>query len=204
MQEMYKFLKRILDIIFSVLVILIILIPSLFLLLTIYLDTNLMPFYKQKRIGFHDKDFDIYKFRTMKKTKNCKDIHYEITEFGMILRKSSIDELPQVFNILIGKMSFIGPRPLLEKDVAIIYNEFNYSNMYIVKPGITGLAQVNGRKNISYEDRIKYNECYANNFSLKLDIEIVYKTIILIFSDFKHLINVKKYIRKENIDGKIL
>ena len=134
-------------------------------------------FFIQLRPGKNKKTFKIYKFRTMINDANLTD-EERITSFGKFLRKSSIDELPQLFNVLMGDMSLIGPRPLL-----IEYND-HYSQeqnkRFNIKPGISGLAQVKGRNTLSWDEKFKLDVYYVNNVSFLMDLKIFFKTILVI------------------------
>ena len=199
---LYKFTKRIIDIIGSIIGILI-LIPTA---LIIYLARKVLKedkgplFYEQLRYGKNGKVFRLYKFRSMcigadKKLKEYLENNDEareefekthklqndprITKIGNFLRKSSLDELPQMINILKGDMSFVGPRPVVEKEV----EEYgtNKDKFLSVRPGLTGYWQVNGRSNTTYEERMKMELYYVDNCSLWLDIKIFFKTFITVF-----------------------
>lgn len=141
------------------------------------------PFFLQERIGKDCKKFKIIKFRTMIKNdgkimtqKNDK----RITKIGKSLRKYSIDEIPQLINILKGEMSFIGPRPDVYSNLKNYTNEKRYK--YKAMPGITGLSQVNGRSILTVEEKLKYDHFYVDNFSLLLDIKIIFKTIYIVIN----------------------
>ena len=199
---LYNFTKRIIDIIGSIIGILI-LIPTT---LIIYLARKVLKedkgplFYEQLRYGKNGKVFRLYKFRSMcigadKKLKKYLENNDEareefekthklqndprITKIGNFLRKSSLDELPQMINILKGDMSFVGPRPVVEKEV----EEYgaNKDKFLSVRPGLTGYWQVNGRSNTTYEERMKMELYYVDNCSLWLDIKIFFKTFITVF-----------------------
>lgn len=177
-------MKRFLDLLFAL--ILIILFSPLFLIITILikLDSPGPVFFRQNRIGRLNKKFIIYKFRTMR-IDAPKDIpthlfdnpHEYITRVGKFLRKTSLDELPQLINILKGEMSFIGPRPAL-------YNQYDLiklrteKGIHILTPGITGWAQVNGRDEITIEEKVSLDEYYYTNRSLSVEIKILLKTLI--------------------------
>ena len=180
---MYKdYIKPLLDRVVA-LIALIICLPALVLIsfLIIIID-NTQPFFVQYRPGKHEKIFKLIKFRTMTNQKdlsgNLLDDHHRTTKLGKFLRKTSLDELPELLNILIGDMSFVGPRPLL-----IEYLE-KYSPdqrmRHTVKPGITGLAQVSGRNRLSWEEKFDLDLKYIKNLSLKNDIFIILKTFIVI------------------------
>jgi len=162
--------------------ILIILSPIFLLVaLAIIIDDKFPVFFCQKRIGLNNKIFWIYKFRTMKKetpdipTHLVNDVQSFNTKIGQFLRKSSIDELPQLINIINGDMTFIGPRPALhnQKDLIALRIEKGVNKL---KPGITGWAQVNGRDNLSISDKVALDEYYLNNKSFWLNIKILFMT----------------------------
>lgn len=194
-KNFYFFIKRYFDILISIFGI-IILIPIAFIVKIIYLinkDYNSI-IYKQNRIGKNGKIIKIYKIRTMipnaesykftdmQKKEFLENYKLEndprITKIGSFLRKTSLDELPQFINILKGEMSLVGPRP-------VVLNELEkYGDMkklfLSITPGLTGYWQANGRSNITYNERIKMELYYINNFSLLLDIKIIFKTIIVV------------------------
>ncbi len=138
------------------------------------------PFlFKQTRPGKHNKPFVIYKFRTMTDEKNedgsLADDGVRLTPFGRFLRKTSLDELPEFWNVIKGDMSFVGPRPLLMEYVQLYSEE--QARRGEVRPGITGWAQVKGRNAISWEDKFKLDVWYVDNMSMWLDIKILLMTI---------------------------
>ena len=185
---MYRhFLKRFFDILFSSLLIIFLLTLLIFLYLLIYIISKSNPIFTQERIGLQGSKFKIYKFKTMLEKYDENNILLPDIErtywLGDILRKLSIDELPQFYNILCGQMSFIGPRPLLPRYVPL-YNSFQ-NRRHEVKPGITGLAQVKGRNNTTWDIRFMNDIYYVDNLSFILDIKIFINTIIkvLIFSN---------------------
>ena len=180
---MYSFFKRLLDIVLS-LTALIVLAPLLLVLaLLVKLDSPGPAFFKQKRVGRNEKLFDIYKFRSMYTsaprdvaTSELQNAESHITRVGRVLRKTSLDELPQLFNVLKGEMSLIGPRPLVpnEKDIHELRRE---KGAYRVRPGITGWAQVNGyRGDTSITKRIECDLYYIENWTLLLDFKILFLT----------------------------
>ena len=114
-------------------------------------------------------------------SNNLKDPNLYITKFGKKLRKYSIDELPQIINILLGDMSFVGPRPSLDNQLDLIEKR-DLHNIHILKPGLTGLAQINGRDNLSLDKKVEFDNFYLLNQSLLLDVKILFKTIILVFN----------------------
>lgn len=181
---MYKrFFKRFFDIIISFFAI-IILSPLFIIISIIVLFFMGWPIvFKQPRPGKNEKIFNMYKFRTMTNKKDKKGNllpdDKRLTKFGKFLRKTSIDELPELFCILFGKMSFVGPRPLLVEYLSYYTEEEHHR--HDVRPGLTGLAQVNGRNLLSWDDKFKKDLEYVNNISFTLDVKIFFKTIITVF-----------------------
>lgn len=181
---MYKFiLKRSFDFLISLIGLLFIF-PILLVVgvLLLYIN-NGKPFFFQKRPGKDEKVFQIIKFKTMtdKKDNNGSLLSDadRLTNVGKFVRKTSIDELPQLINVLKGDMSLIGPRPLLVEYLSRYSEE--QKKRHNVKPGITGWAQVNGRNTISWDDKFKLDVWYVDNISLKLDLRIFIKTIRKVF-----------------------
>lgn len=175
-----KFFKRFLDVILSLLA-LVILSPVLLILMllgAVIMKGN--PFFTQKRPGKNEKIFNLIKFRTMtcEKDENGKLLPdaQRMTRYGRILRRTSLDELPELINILVGDMSIVGPRPLLVKYLPR-YNE-EQRRRHDVRPGLTGYAQVNGRNAISWEERFKLDIEYINNITFLGDVKILWKTVI--------------------------
>lgn len=182
-------IKRVFDILVSFELILLAFVPSLLISLIIVLDSRGPVFFKQERIGKNKKVFKMLKFRSMKVNSESKGVYEQkndsrITKFGKFLRKTSLDELPQILNIFIGQMSFIGPRPpLTYHPWTIDKYDSEQIRMFNVRPGITGWAQVNGRKNVEWNARIKLNVWYVDNCDLFLDLKIFFKTIGAVFSN---------------------
>ena len=179
-----KFIKRFLDIVLA-LILLIFLSPIyLILILTLYIVQGRPIFFTQTRLGLNGKKFNMYKFRTMTLTrKNLElnsNIQNEITTIGRILRIMSLDELPQVFNILKGDMSFIGPRPWIPEIYDYLPNESK--KRLNVLPGLTGSAQVNGRNGINMDKKVELDLLYINNISFAMDVYIFFRTFYCIFS----------------------
>jgi O-antigen biosynthesis protein WbqP len=178
-------MKRIFD--FTVSLLLIILSSPVFLIvaLIVLIDSGHPVIFKQYRVGKGNKLFYIYKFRTMRvntrnaSTDDLNEAEQAITKSGRILRKTSLDELPQLFNVLTGKMSFVGPRPLIpeEKEIRRIRKEYN---VYSVRPGITGLAQVNGRDMLTAEEKALFDKEYVEKQSFMLDMKILFKTVLVV------------------------
>lgn len=189
---MYKlFFKRAIDLILSIIGITILAVPMLIIAIIIKIDSPGPVFFKQKRIGRKGKEFTIYKFRTM-----CVGAEHmgsgvysnnddpRVTKVGNFLRKSSLDELPQFFNTLFGTMSFVGPRPPLTYHPWPIdqYTE-EQRRMFEVRPGITGWAQINGRKGVEWNQRIRLNVWYVEHVSFFLDMKILWRTVWKVFSN---------------------
>lgn len=175
-----KIIKRLLDVTIS-LGLLVMLSPVFIILTFLLLLLNKgTPFFFQDRPGFKEKKILIIKFKTMNEKKgkdgNLLSDRERLTKFGQILRKTSLDELPQLINVLKGDMSLIGPRPLLFKYIDLYSTE--QRRRHDVKPGITGLAQVNGRNGISWEKKFEYDLYYVNNNSFWLDLKITWLTIL--------------------------
>ena len=180
-EAMYKnFIKRILDIILSFLALVIL---SPLLILTAFLiriKLGAPVFFKQLRPGKNEKIFGILKFRTMTDAKdengNLLPDEIRLTRFGQFLRSTSIDELPELLNILNGDMSIVGPRPLL-----VQYLERYKKHRHDVKPGLTGLAQVNGRNGITWEEKFHYDLEYVKNITFYGDCKIIFQTVMKVF-----------------------
>lgn len=175
-----KYLKRILDFILAFLLVIIFSPILLLVFLVLFLNFNEPVFFLQVRVGLDNKLFSVYKFRTMKSmpTSDIVDISKDssrLTIFGSFLRKTSLDELPQLFNVLNGDMSLVGPRPLLVEYLPL-YNKIQ-ARRHQIRPGITGWAQVNGRNTISWEKKFEYDVWYVDNCSFLLDIKILLYTI---------------------------
>lgn len=179
-----KYIKRCLDIIFA-LCLIIVASPLLFIV-AILVRTKLGTpiIFRQERPGFDNKVFTLYKFRTMTDAVdadgNLLPDAQRLTKFGQMLRATSMDELPEFFNILFGHMSFVGPRPLL-KNYVKLYNP-RQMRRHEVLPGLTGLAQVNGRNAISWEEKFEFDIEYVENISLLLDLKIVFLTVLKVLS----------------------
>ena len=177
---MYKhFFKRFLDFILSLVAIIVL--SPVFLVVAILVRTKLGSpvLFTQDRPGKNEKIFKMYKFRSMtsETDENGKLLPDDVrlTAFGKKLRFTSLDELPELFNILKGDMSIVGPRPLLVKYLPR-YNEFQ-KHRHDVRPGLTGWAQVNGRNTISWEDKFKYDVEYTQKYSFGIDVKIIFMTI---------------------------
>lgn len=184
---MYRVIKRFLDFIISFMAICGLSWLLIIIALFIKLEDGGNILFKQKRIGLNKKEFYIYKFRTMK-TTTPKDVPTHllenpdsyITAIGKFLRKSSMDELPQLFNILKGEMSIVGPRPALWSQFDLIAERDKYGANNVV-PGLTGWAQVNGRDELPIPVKSKYDGEYVKKMSLLFDIYIIIKTVVSVF-----------------------
>ncbi len=174
-----KYIKRTLDLILSLMA-LIVLMP-LMIIIGILVRINLGSpiIFKQKRPGKNEKIFTLYKFRTMTDKRdidgNLLPDEYRLTKFGKFLRSTSLDELPELINIIKGDMAIVGPRPLLVEYLPYYTEEEKHR--HDVRPGLTGLAQVNGRNAISWEEKLKYDTEYIKEISFYSDLKIIFKTI---------------------------
>ena len=179
----YKYMKRILDIIFSILSLILFSWLFLLIILLIKLTSKGPLFFVQKRIGLHKKEFNMIKFRTMRidapkdtPTHLLIDPHQYITPIGRFLRATSLDELPQLFHILKGDMSIVGPRPALWNQFDLIQERDRYG-ANDVRPGLTGWAQVNGRDELPIPVKAKYDGEYITKVSFWFDVKCMLKTI---------------------------
>lgn len=180
---MYLIIKRFLDFTLSLIGILVLSPFLLLLVILIKLDSPGPVLFKQKRVGIHKSYFQIYKFRTMRidtpndcPTHLLADPDYWITKVGRFLRKTSLDELPQIWNIFVGEMSIIGPRPALwnQEDLIALRDKYGVNNLV---PGLTGWAQINGRDELPIAVKAKLDGEYAKRLSFRFDIKIFFKTI---------------------------
>ncbi len=188
---MYRYIKRMLDVVIATLTLIILSPLMAFTAAAVKLESDGPAIFKQDRLGLNGKVFKIYKFRSM-----CQGAEHtgtgvysgaddmRVTKVGKIIRATSIDELPQLFNILKGDMSFIGPRPPLT------YHPWDISeytkeqlHMFDVRPGITGWAQVNGRKDVEWHKRIELNCWYVDHMSFWLDVKILFTTVIKVLKN---------------------
>lgn len=176
-------IKRFFDIFFSLFFIVILSPILLIVCLLVRIKLGSPIFFRQKRPGLHGKVFTMFKFRSMIDKKDAEGNLLpdtdRLTRLGKFLRSTSIDELPELYNILKGDMSFVGPRPLLVKYLERYSPE--QARRHEVKPGLTGWAQVNGRNAISWEEKFKLDVWYVDNWNLMLDIKILWMTVIKVF-----------------------
>ncbi len=197
-----KFFKNLFDIILA-LVLTPFLIPLIFLLgFIIKIDSKGPVFFRHERVGKDGKKIKVFKFRTMyrdaqerlkkileedKEARKEWETYFKlkndprVTKVGRFLRKTSLDELPQIFNVLKGEMSFVGPRPVVEDEIKKYYKDYA-KFYYMVKPGITGLWQISGRNDVDYDNRVKLDTWYVLNWSLWLDIMILFKTVSVVLN----------------------
>ena len=182
---MYKaFVKRVLDVVLSAIGIVVLSLPMLILVLAIKLDSPGPVLFKQKRVGIHKTHFNILKFRTMRidtprdmPTHMLENPEQWITKTGRFLRKTSLDELPQIFNILLGQMSIIGPRPALWNQFVLIEERDKYGANDVM-PGLTGWAQINGRDELEIPVKAKLDGEYVEKMSFLFDCRCFFGTII--------------------------
>lgn len=194
-KQFQKTIKRIFDFLSAIIGLIILSPVFLIIAILIKLDSRGPIFFRYERMGKSGKPFYPFKFRTMKDGAIKEGLGYNITKnderitrIGKLLRKYGIDELPQLFNVIKGEMSLVGPRPTFRYQVEK-YNEFQKQRL-LVKSGITGWALIHGRNLLSWEERIEYDVWYIENWSLWLDLKILIKTVYLIF------------IKREGIYGK--
>ena len=199
MRRLNLAIKRTADIIFSAAG-LIVLMPILLIsaiLLEIFMPGPL--FFKQQRVGKNGRLFNILKFRSMKVDKALEASHdftrdaERMTPFGKLLRRTKIDELPQLLNVLVGDMSLVGPRPTV-KEQTDKYNDYQRQRLNM-RPGMTGLAQVNGNISLTWDERFVYDIEYVNNFSVLLDIKILCKTVLVV------IMGEEKFKRVKSAEG---
>lgn len=186
-----KFFKRLLDILFALILLPFAFIICLIFAIFIYIEDRGSIFYIAKRRGLKGEIFDMYKLRSMK--VNAPDIRNKdnstfnseddprVTKIGKIIRKTSVDELPQLINVLIGDMSFVGPRPITINRPLEDYDQKRIDRLE-VKPGITGYTQAYYRNNISQEEKLEYDAWYAKNINFILDLKIFFKTLYVVIA----------------------
>lgn len=184
-------MKRLFDLLVAISLLLLLLPVSLLVALAVYLNMGKPVFFTQIRPGIHGKPFKIFKFKTMR-NPSPDGLFYQsdaerMTRFGRLLRSSSLDEIPQLWNVIKGDMSLVGPRPLL-MDYLPLYNKKQMMR-HDVKPGVTGWAQVNGRNNLSWPDKFEFDIWYVENRTFWLDMKILFLT-------------VKKVLKRQDIASK--
>ena len=184
----YLFVKRVLDVVLSLVAVVLLALPMIIIAVLIRLDSKGPAIFSQDRMGKDGKVFRIYKFRTMKvtaptnmATRDIADIEKHITKLGGFLRRTSIDELPQLYNIIRGDMSIVGYRPvcLTEDKLNDLRNQYG---VFALRPGITGLAQVHGRDNVNYQEKARMDAEYVSGCGLKLDTWCLLRTFKVILT----------------------
>ena len=185
-KPIYSIIKRLFDLVASLISIIILAIPMLIIAIAIKVDSKGPVLFKQDRIGKNKKIFKILKFRSMytdtdpnAPTHLLKDPTSHITKVGKFIRKASLDELPQIFNIFVGQMSFVGPRPALWNQDDLIAEREKYHANEVV-PGVTGLAQINGRDSIEIPVKANFDGIYVQKRSLFFDFKILVKTFFIV------------------------
>lgn len=185
--KFYCAVKRIADMILSFLGLVVLSIPMALIALAIYIDDPGRVFFRQYRVGRNGKRFRFYKFRTMKEdtpkylsTSEVENPDQHITKLGKFLRKSSLDELPQLVNVFRGDMSLVGPRPLISDEYEIHQMRMRFG-VYNVRPGVTGLAQINGRDTVGPAEKVRWDVRYVEGFGLAMDLKILLSTVPKVF-----------------------
>lgn len=178
-----RVIKRLLDVTFAILLLLVLIIPMLIIAIIVKATSKGPVLFVQERFGKNSRKFNLLKFRSMQvnaplvSNQRFDMVQAHVTTFGKVMRELSLDELPQVLNVLLGQMSFIGPRPLAESDLRVIELR-RQTGADRVKPGITGWAQVNGRNNLDDEHKAAFDKEYSDDVSFKNDVKIVVLTIV--------------------------
>lgn len=198
---MYRnFIKLIIDLAAAFVIILLVLIPMLVIAMLVLLESSGPLFFRQERVGKDLKLFRVFKFRTMtheKRTVGDTPIIGKadgVTKVGYYLRRYKIDELPQLLNVLLGDMSLVGPRPSVPEQLNAMSDE--EKRRYSVRPGLTGLAQINGNIHLSWKERFVYDLAYVNDVTFWNDIKIIFKTIFIV------ILGEKKFINKPMLNEK--
>jgi undecaprenyl phosphate N,N'-diacetylbacillosamine 1-phosphate transferase len=197
----HDFFKRLIDFVLSTIGFIILLPVFLLCTLLLFIVNKDVPFFIQVRPGKNERLFSIIKFKTMNDKKGADGLllpdDKRLTPFGKFIRKTSLDEIPQLLNVVKGDMSLVGPRPLLVEYLPL-YNEAQRKRHH-VRPGITGWAQVNGRNAISWEQKFKYDEWYSENLTLALDVKILWMTVMKVFKS--EGINAVGHVTTEKFKG---
>ncbi|WBW98945.1 sugar transferase [Oceanirhabdus sp. W0125-5] len=196
-----KIIKRMVDIVLSIVASIFLFPVFIVVSVLVYFKLGSPIFFVQERVGKNGKVFNMIKYRTMLNTKNKNgellSDEKRLTKFGKGLRNTSLDELPELINVIKGDMSLVGPRPLLV-DYLSLYNE-RQMKRHDVKPGITGWAQINGRNSISWDKKFKLDVWYVENWSFLLDFKIIFITINKVLK--KHGINQVDNVTMERFNG---
>lgn len=210
-----KYIKRFFDIVLSLICLIVFAIPNIIIMIAIAIEDDLPTLFGQKRIGINDTIFNMLKFRSMRSdaphdvaTHLLENPEQYILKVGKIIRKTSLDELPQMFNILKGDMSFVGPRPALWNQYDLIEaRDKNGANT--VRPGLTGWAQINGRDELDIQSKADFDGEYAKNISFKLDCKIILITFLYVIKQTGVVeggtgiaVKMKEYSKENLIDKK--
>lgn len=186
MLSRYRYVKRAMDVVGAVVGLVLMAVPMVLVAVAVKLDSPGPVFFRQLRMGRHSVPFVCYKFRSMVTSapKECaandlQDRAHMVTRVGNFLRKSSLDEVPQLWNVLKGDMSLIGPRPLILKETWI-NEERTRRGVYELQPGITGLAQICGRNQVSDRDKVYFDEYYLTHYGMWLDVKILFGTVLYV------------------------
>lgn len=186
MLSRYRYVKRAMDVVGAVVGLVLMAVPMVLVAVAVKLDSPGPVFFRQLRMGRHSVPFVCYKFRSMVTSapKECaandlQDRAHMVTRVGNFLRKSSLDEVPQLWNVLKGDMSLIGPRPLILKETWI-NEERTRRGVYELQPGITGLAQICGRNQVSDRDKVYFDEYYLTHYGMWLDVKILFGTLLYV------------------------
>ncbi len=184
----YNAVKRLFDIVTASVGLVLLSVPMAIIALIISTDSKGCSVFKQRRVGLNGKLFNVYKFRTMDAsapsevaTNDLRDPYKYITKAGNFLRRTSLDELPQLLNVLKGDMSLVGPRPLIAGEYEI-HDLRREANVYSIRPGITGWAQINGRDDVSAEEKVRLDSEYVHSRSISLDLYILFRTVAVVFT----------------------
>lgn len=203
-----KYIKRLLDIICALLAIIVFCWLYIIVAVLVWIKLGRPVLFKQARPGKDEKIFNMYKFRTMTDARdengNLLPDSVRLTKFGRFLRSTSLDELPEAFNILKGDMSIVGPRPLMARYLPYYTEE--EKKRHLVRPGLTGYAQVHGRNAVSWDERFKYDIEYVNNTTFITDLKILYETVKIVISrkgiSIDDLENLDSYRNRKNLEKK--
>ena len=187
-KPVYAFIKRAFDIVAALMLSIVLLLPIAVVSILIKLDSEGPVIFRQQRMGKDGKIFTMYKFRSMRTdapsevaTRDFENSNEYITRFGGFLRRTSLDEIPQLLNILLGQMSFVGYRPVCLTETEL--NELRMAyGVFFVKPGLTGLAQVSGRDNVTSEKKAALDAQYVHNRGLRMDLWCLVKTVVVVFT----------------------
>ena len=200
----YRYFKRVIGFVISLIGFIVLIPVFLILIVCIKFDSKGPILFKQRRIGLHKKEFNILKFRTMRidtpkdtPTHLLENPDMYITRVGKLLRKTSLDELPQIINIIKGEMSIVGPRPLLTQYLPLYSEE--QKKRHDVRPGLTGWAQINGRNSITWTEKFNLDVWYVKNRNFLLDLKIIFLTVKKVI--IKEGINQDNNVTMEYFDG---